>query len=335
MKYLGLDAHAKHCTLAAVNEKGHVLFDLSFETSEKNLIEAVKRVPGKKTLAIEESTLAGWVARALGPYVDALIVCDPKENKWIAGGKDKKDKIDAQKLAKLLRGGYLKSVHHPEGNRQAFKEVVLLYHQISKEVRRSKNRLKAKFRQHGVFARGQSIYDPSQRRRWVEQLSFPEADWQAEQLFRCVDYWVKQRAMVKRKIRGLSKPFPEVAAFHAIPGVGLIVASTFSAIIDTPFRFANKRKVWSYAKLALDRRSSDEAVEPEHLSREGVPLLKHIAKTAMEASLRAKDSEFARQYKALIRKGISPSMARLTVARSILATMYGMWKTGEPYRPRR
>ena len=34
-----------------------------------------------------------------------------------------------------------------------------------------------------------------------------------------------------------------------IPGIGLIHAATISAIIETPHRFANKKKVWMYAGI--------------------------------------------------------------------------------------
>ncbi len=45
-----------------------------------------------------------------------------------------------------------------------------------------------------------------------------------------------------------------------------------------------------------------------------------------------KDNQFRRQYLRLtIEKGIPSLRAKLTVARSILATIYGIWKSGEDY----
>jgi hypothetical protein len=43
-----------------------------------------------------------------------LVVCEPRRNPLIAKDSDKDDPIDAEKLAQLYRGGYLKPVHHPE-----------------------------------------------------------------------------------------------------------------------------------------------------------------------------------------------------------------------------
>jgi hypothetical protein len=52
----------------------------------------------------------------------------------------------------------------------------------------------------------------------------------------------------------------------------------------------------------------------------------------MQAALNAAktDSRFGRRYRELKQK--DTSIARRTVARSILATLYAMWKTGEMYR---
>jgi hypothetical protein len=54
-----------------------------------------------------------------------LVVCEPRRNPLIAKDSDKDDPIDAEKLALLYRGGYLKPVHHPESlDRAIFKRHV-------------------------------------------------------------------------------------------------------------------------------------------------------------------------------------------------------------------
>ncbi|MCC9608112.1 hypothetical protein LOC69_19760 [Blastopirellula sp. JC733] len=62
-------------------------------------------------MTFEEGPLAGWLARNLRPYADQLLVCDPRRNAYVAKEGDKDDPIDAQRLAQLLRGGFLKEVH--------------------------------------------------------------------------------------------------------------------------------------------------------------------------------------------------------------------------------
>lgn len=119
-----------------------------------------------------------------------------------------------------------------------------------------------------------------------------------------------------------------------VPGIGLIQASTISAIIETPHRFANKKKVWMYAGIGLMERRSGEKVYSRKLTREYNRPLKNVIKKALEAAIYARDNQFRRQYLRLtIEKGIVSHRAKLTVARSMLAALYGMWKKGEEYDP--
>ena len=60
--------------------------------------------------------------------------------------------------------------------------------------------------------------------------------------------------------------------------------------------------------------------------------LKNTVKQATEAAIYSKDNQFRRQYLRLtIEVGIPSHKAKLTVARSMLAALYGMWKKGEEY----
>lgn len=70
--YLGLDAHTRVCVLAAMDSMGRVI-----STSESSLFRHVLELPAKfKYLALEESSLADWIASALRPHVTQLIVCE-------------------------------------------------------------------------------------------------------------------------------------------------------------------------------------------------------------------------------------------------------------------
>ena len=55
-------------------------------------------------LALEESSLAPWIASAMRPYVTQLVVCDPRHNGLISHG-NKNDYRDSGDLCRLLRLG--------------------------------------------------------------------------------------------------------------------------------------------------------------------------------------------------------------------------------------
>ena len=59
-----------------------------------------------------------------------VVVCDPRRNKLLVEGS-KGDKVDARKLADLLRTGMLRSVYHGHETTKKLKEQVRAYETFS------------------------------------------------------------------------------------------------------------------------------------------------------------------------------------------------------------
>ena len=132
-----------------------------------------------------------------------------------------------------------------------------------------------------------------------------------------------------------AKRYPEIELIDEIPGIGFIIAATIVAILETPHRFANKRKVWAYAGLGINRKSSANKTYSEKLGKEYNRILKCVLrKPPRPPSTRETDNAFRRSYARLtIHKGIDPHHAILTISRDIIATAWAMWKKGEHYNP--
>src|SRR5712691_2827257 len=134
--FIGLDTHGQFCVMATVDHQGQLFGRGRCDTNIPALIELLEQVPRPRQLVIEEGPLADWLWRNLRAHVEEMIVCEPRRNKLIAVDGDKDDPVDAEKLAQLYRGNYVKAVHHTESLEQAiFKQHVTLYHQrVSRRV---------------------------------------------------------------------------------------------------------------------------------------------------------------------------------------------------------
>jgi hypothetical protein len=71
----------------------------------------------------------------LKPHVTKIVVCDPRRNALLKEG-NKSDKVDARKLAELLRAGLLRPVYHGENGLRTLKELSRSYLTISKDLTR-------------------------------------------------------------------------------------------------------------------------------------------------------------------------------------------------------
>ena len=316
-----------------MDQDNSIVFEQTLATSCQNLKAAIGAFIETKSVVFEESTLAAWAYRVLQPCAEKVVVADPLHNHWIAGDEKSNDITAARKLAQLLRAGLIHPVHHSTQQRQLFKELVLSSHDTSGEVVRFKNKLKAKFRQHGVQCTGPSVYG-SGRDEWLGRVPVGGARLQVQMLAESIDHFSEQKSRLRQQIGRQARNFPVIAGFQHVPGIGLIRAATFFAIIDTPHRFANKRKVWSYCGLGVVGRQSDQMIGPKHLTRSGNRRLKDLAKGAAISAIGMGENQYARQYRRLLTKGIKVENARLTVARAIVSTLYAMWRDGTAYQPR-
>ena len=332
MHYIGMDCHISTLDFAVVNDTGRQVKASRVATNVNNFMEFVKKIAPPRTLYMEEGTLAAWALEVCVRFGEKLVITNPKENHWIGSSGQKNDRLDALRLAQLARGGYIKEIHHPVGERRRFRELIEAYHDTVKSTTRIKNKIKAKFRQNGISCAGNTVYSGAYRKEWKSKLP------QNATLLLILDGLWQQLEKTSKELlkaaRAQAKYYPEIKHFEAIPGIGFISAATVSAILETPYRFGNKRKVWMYSGLGIMKRSSGGKLYSKKLTTDYNRLLKYTIKQAAETAIRAEDNPFRRKYLDMtLLHGVAPNLAKLTIARDMLATIWAIWKKGEKYNP--
>ena len=157
---IGADTHCDFTEFAILSPSGRLIRRERCPTTIPDLFEILSKVRRPRTTIIEEGSLADWLFRGLGNRGETVVVCDPRRNHLIAKDSDKDDAIDAEKLARLHQGGYIKPVHHGGSHGRAhFKRRVALYHDRVRHRVREANRLMAQCRGHGVFVQERAFAD--------------------------------------------------------------------------------------------------------------------------------------------------------------------------------
>lgn len=280
--------------------------------------------------------MAGWLYRNLQDDVKNIIVCDPRRNKLIASdGGDKNDRIDAAKLAALLRGGFLRPVYHSLDDDQVeLKRWVGLYHCRVRDATRQINRLRAQGRLYGMRIPAVALKDPAKRTEWLRSLENKHLAERLEVLWMGLDTARSQAHKARGHMSRLAKSYPIIQYWGELPGVGVIRSITLFAYLDTPFRFQSKSKLFKYCGIGLVRQTSGQ--DKYGRDRPGKlklgwycnKRLKNVVVAAALSAIRSKDNVFRQRYEHLIQKGTLPSNARYTVTRKMLTAMWGMWKSG-------
>ena len=167
-KYVGMDVHKDTISIAVMNSAGKVVMESILETKAATILQFIQGLRGNLLITFEEGTWAAWLYDLLKPHVTKVTVCNPRKTALLKSG-NKSDRIDAQKLAELLRNGSLSAVYHGENGLRTLKELTRSYLTISKDLTRVMNRLKALYYSWGIACAGKQVYAPRHRFGMVEQ----------------------------------------------------------------------------------------------------------------------------------------------------------------------
>ncbi len=333
--FIGLDTHCQSCDMAVLAPGGEVCRRERCATTIPALTALLESVPRPRALVFEEGPLADWLARELRPVVDELVVSEPRRNRLVAEDGDKDDPIDGGKLALLLRGGFIKAVHHPETlARSLFKQRVALYHDRVRRRVSEGLRIGSLFRRYGVMIRERAFVQAQERPALLQRLP-DDAGLRADVklLWPSYDLAVKQEEQLRQRLTTAAKQIEVVRRFEEMPGIGWVRAATFYAYLDTPWRFASKACLWKYLGIGLERRRSGKGPERLRVPMQCQRRLKCMILGAAKSAIVQGENPFAEQYRRWLKQGLSARLARRNVARSLAATLWGLWKNGSAYRP--
>jgi transposase len=335
--YIGADTHCKFTELVVVTQSGRVTGRWRGPTDIPALRAAIEEVPRPRYLTFEEGPLADWLYRNLLTVVDQITVCEPRRNRLISQDGDHDDPIDAQKLAQLLRGGFVKAVYHPESlERSVFKHHVGMYLNRVRQRVREANGIMAYLRHYGIFVPETAFADPAKRpavRDGLPQNRTVRLDlgW----LWEGYDAVARQVDQMRQQLIRLARKETQIRRFTELPGIKWVRAATFFVYIDTPWRFRSKSALWRYMGIGLQRWHSGDGPEQVRVppATEVNRALKSMILGAAKSAIGSGNNPFAEQYGRYIERGLSPRNARRSVARSQAAVLWGMWKNGHAYRP--
>ena len=341
-RYLGLDVHAASCTLAVISQAGKRLTDFPIETNGEALVEAIRRIPGRKHLVFEEGAQSAWLYETLCPHVDEVVVAGVTESRG-----QKSDKRDAYGLAEKLRTGSLdKRIFKAPREFSTLRELSRMPMTVVRDVVRVQSRLKGLYRSRGIPVPGLSVYSTRHREQWQEQLP-ASARPRAASLYAQLDFLVEQKKQAERDLLRESRKQPIARILETAPGFGPIRSARLVPIVVTPHRFRTKRQFWSYCGLGIVMRSSSDWVrtadggwsrgrvaQTRGLSRGYNHVLKDLFKGAATTVITQRDKDpIYDSYQRMLEGGTKLNLAKLTLARTIAAIVLSMWKHEEAYRP--
>src|SRR6202162_4937776 len=254
-KYIGMDVHKESISIAVMNGAGKIVMECVIETKASMILQFIDGLRGDLQVTFEEGTSAAWLYDLLKPHVTKLVVCDPRKNKSMREG-NQSDKIDARRLAELLRLDHLTPVYHGEHGLRTLKELVRTYLTVTKDLTRVMSRVKAIYRSWAIPCTGKQVYAPRHRGEWLGKISELGVRRRAEFYYQQLDALRTLRRQVRRDLLEESKKHQAWKRLGQIPSIGPIRAAVLLGILQTPHRFRTKRQLWAFSGFGIETQSS-------------------------------------------------------------------------------
>ena len=254
-RYIGIDVHARSCTVAVVDAGGKRVGEHVIETNGHALVECLRMIPGQRHVCIEEGTQSAWLYEILSPHAQELVVANVTESRG-----QKSDQRDAFGLADKLRLGSLeKRVFKEVGEYRKLRELARVHAMVVRDSVRVQNRIKSFMRSRGVAVEGKAVYGAEGRTGYLDKL--PEGTRAAvATLYAQFDVLQEVRKRAEKELVAEARKHSASKIVATCPGIGPIRAAQLIPIVVTPHRFRTKRQFWSYCGLGVVMRSSADWV---------------------------------------------------------------------------
>ena len=249
--YCGIDLHARSMYLCILDQQGEIVFHRNMHTTPEMFLRAIDPYREDIVVAMECIFTWYWLADLCAQQGIPFILGHALYMKAIHGGKAKNDKIDAYKVAALLRGGMIPTayVYPPEmrATRDLLRRRMHLMHKRSELLSHIQNTNS----QYNLPEIGKKIAYKANREGVAERFDEQSVQKSIEMDLLLIDHYDKLLTDVELYITRTAKEHDAQNFFllRSVHGIGKILSLVILYEIHDIERFPTVQDFASYARL--------------------------------------------------------------------------------------
>jgi len=329
-EYIGVDLHKQYAFVTRINERGDVLEQRRVENTEADIAAYFGAVPSDTPVVME--ACGQWIAfyERVERFLSDITLAHPYKVKAIASARIKTDKIDATKLAQLLRADLIPAAYIPPREIRHLRERLRTRVSLVSLQSAIKCRVHAALEKSGVRHSYTELFG-KRGLAWLQAVELAPVYRQAVDSYLAVFQIIQaQIQQINAALRHQISLTPEAQLLTTIPGISVFGALLILSEIGDIGRFPSSDHLCSYAGLVPSVYSSGGKTKHGRLTKQGSKYLRWML---VEAAIHAarKDQRFAALHRRVMIKHGKQS-ARIAVARQLLRIIYAMLKKNEGFR---
>jgi transposase len=321
--YCGIDLHARRMYICVLDAEGQIRVHRNGPATPEHFLTTIAPYREGLVVGVECIFTWYWLADLCAQEGIAFVLGHALYMKAIHGGKAKNDKIDAHKIAVLLRGGMLPMAYVYPRQMRATRDLLRRRCHFTRKRAELLTHIQNTASQYLLPALGKIAYHGN-RVGVAEQFGDPAVRKSIETNLALVDHYDRLLTELELHLTRTAKVH-DVNAFYrlrSVPGIGKILALVLLYEIHDIHRFPRVQDFVSYCRLVKCAKESDGK--------------RHLKWTFSEAAvLCLRKNPAAQRYMARLAHLHGKGKALTIFAHKLARAVYYMLRRGRPSSSRR
>ena len=340
---IGIDISKKKCDYCVINGRGRVLERGQYLNTRKDAGRCARtllaRYGGRgRCTAACETTANMWIMTvdAFERAGIAIKLANSYKMALINRTGKKTDKVDAEKIAQVLRMGSIPECYVPSAHTRGIRNMVRQHVRLVQARTRVVNQVHNLLDAHGRAVHAATAY--SQRAlSYLDSLSLGDAqdDFVLGQCARRIRHYTAEIAEIDRQLEAEAAQNEDAKLLASMTGVGIYTAMLLAAEISEISRFETPKQMISWAGLCPTVRQSGKEVRLGRIKKMDTDGLVNWSMCEAANSAVKHDARMKAAYEAARRRHAGKHMLVIVVvAHKMVTIMWHMLKNRTPYESR-
>jgi transposase len=332
--YIGFDVHKKSVSYCVKAADGAVVEEGKVRATHEALRQWARKRREPWRGAMEATVFSGWIYDTLQPFAVELQVGHPAMMKAIGASKKKTDRLDARKIADLVRCNLLPACYVAPPEIRELRQMLRYRNMVVAQAVRMKNKMSGLLMEVGAEYNKQRLHGKEYFTELLETVA--ETPESVKDLLRLSRGALEMFETTQRQLLVRLQTDPRlarrVAVLKSIRGVGEVTALTWALEVGDPQRFPSVARAVSYCGLTSALISSADKQQRAPISKQRNA---HLQTVLIEAAKLAPrwNPQLAALHKRELERG-NRNRATLAVARKLAAYLLAVDKSGQPFQLR-
>ena len=258
--YGGIDLHSKSMVVCIMDKAGNIVLRKTIPNDFSVFLHLVTSYKNSITFAVEATFNWYWLVDECRKNQINIYLAHAYNMRLIHGTKNKSDKLDAFKIASLLRAGLLPYAHACSIEKRGMRDLLRNRQRLVTQRSTLLGQSKISLYQHGhLECQSKSLRSQKRRDAAIDSFSDECARFSTEINMKMASHLDKSIIDLEKKV--LSHTYDhyreELQILQTTPGVGPIISLTILYEIDSIYRFKTRQRFSSYCRLARPSHTSN------------------------------------------------------------------------------